>query len=102
MPIRRYGVQVRGVSGEEKLQRELEAELRSEKETGEPVIIIQQPNPQTIHLFVIWSQWADLEQVIRSRIIMDAFAAVNGDEEAHKVTVAMGLSVEEAKRLGIK
>ena len=102
MAVHRYGTKTRGVSGESKLRRDLEAELRSPTAKAEPVILIEDTNPQTIHLFVVWSRWGDLEQIVRSRIIMDAFKAVKGQEEALKVTVAMGLSKEEAGRLGIK
>jgi len=87
--------------GEADLRDELEKELRNPKEEGEPEIIINRPSPGTIHLYVIWSRWDDLDQLVRSRIILDAFTAVKGEPEAIQVTVSMGLTIDEAKRLGI-
>lgn len=90
------------VDGEETLRAELKTELENPKSSGEPDIVIERPNPSTSHLFVIWSKWSDLEQMVRSRIILDAYTAVKGEEEAIKVTVAMGLTPSEADRLGLK
>ena len=102
MPIRETGLQRHDLPSEEKLREKLKAELSSPREEGEPQIIISRPTPGTTHLYVIWSQWNDIEQVVRSRIILDAFAAVRGEEEAVQVTVSMGLTPTEANRLGIR
>jgi hypothetical protein len=40
--------------------------------------------------------------MVRSRIILDAYNEAKGEQEALKVTAAMGLTREEATRLGIK
>jgi len=74
------------VLGEEALRAELKAELDHPKETGEPRIVLERPNPATTHLFVIWSKWGDLEQMVRSRIILDAYGEAKGDSEALKGT----------------
>lgn len=86
---------------EEDLKNELLGELKAPKEVGEPDIIIQGKAPAGVHLFVIWSKWAGLEQVVRSRIILDAYEAWKGEQEALRVTVSMGLLPEEAKTMGI-
>jgi hypothetical protein len=91
-----------GVLGEEVLRAELRAELEHPKASGEPEIVIERPNPATVHLYVIWSKWNDLEQMARSRIILDAYTETKGESEANKVTVAMGLTPAEASRLGVK
>ena len=83
------------------LQGELEEELRSPKASGEPDIVIERPHSSTIHLVVIWSKFQGIEQVVRSSIILDAFTAVKGIPEAQKVTVAMGLTPDEAQRMGL-
>ena len=90
------------VDREETLRDELKDELINPKEKGEPDIVIERPNPSTTHLFVIWSKWDDLEQMVRSRIILDAYSVAKGEEEAIRVTVAMGLTPAEAARLGLK
>jgi hypothetical protein len=84
------------------LRADLKAELESPKESGEPEIIIERPNPFTTHLYVIWSKWQDLEQMVRSRIILDAYTEARGQVESDKVTVAMGVTPDEAARMGIK
>ena len=89
------------VPEEAELKRELEKELRTPTKREEPVFIIERPHPSTSHLFVIWSRFEPLEQVVRSRIILDAFESVRGKEEALNVTVSMGLTPVEAKRMGI-
>jgi hypothetical protein len=101
MPIREK-LEKTEVPQEANLRADLKAELDSPKESGEPEIIIERPNPFTTHLYVIWSKWNNMEQAVRSRIILDAYADARGQAEADKVTVAMGLSRDEADRLGIK
>jgi hypothetical protein len=100
MPVR-DSLKTSGAASESELQAELEAELESPKETGEPDIVIERPHPSTVHLFVIWSKFSGLEQSVRSSIILDSYAAVKGVPESQKVTVAMGLTPDEAKRMGI-
>ena len=101
MPIRETGLRRHGVPSEDKLRDELAAELRGPKEEGEPEIIIEHPSPGTTHLYVIWSRWEGLEQLVRSRVILDAFTAARGEKESVAVTVSMGLTRAEAERLGI-
>jgi hypothetical protein len=101
MPVRDT-LRRQGVIGEETLRDELKSELTAPKASGEPEIVIERPNPATTHLFVIWSKWSDLEQMVRSRIILDAYTEARGQDEAIRVTVAMGLTPTEANRLGVK
>jgi len=101
MPVR-DSLKDRKVRGESVLLAELKAELTDPKKTGEPDIVIERPNVGTVHLYVIWSKWKDLEQRIRSRIILEAYERVKGDAESLKVTVAMGLTRKEADSLGVK
>ena len=101
MPIREDGLHRHTVGCENELRDELKTELQRPKQEGEPEIIIEHPSPGTTHIYVIWSRWEDLDQVVRSRIILDAFTAVRGEDEAIQVTVSMGLTRAEADRLGI-
>ena len=101
MPVRDSLEKV-GVPNEAELRSEIEAELRNAKPDGEPLIVIERPHPSTTHLFVIWSKFGDLEQIVRSRLILDAYENVKGKAEAAKVTVSMGLTQVEAGRMGIK
>jgi hypothetical protein len=101
MSVREGALRKIGVPSEAELRRDLEEEFAHPNESGEPEIIIERPTRGTTHLYVIWTKWSDLEQVVRSRIILDAFQAARGDEEMLQVTVSMGLTPDEARRLGI-
>jgi hypothetical protein len=100
MPVRDSLQRTTGPS-EEALKDELLAELRAPKETGEPDVVIQGKAPAGVHLFVIWSKWAGLEQTVRSRIILDAYIEWKSEAEAQNVTISMGLTPEEAKNMGL-
>jgi len=102
MPVRERKLTRTGLPDEEALRAELRAELEGPHDRGEPEIIVERPNPATTHLFAIWAKWDDLEQMVRSRIILDAYREARGEAEALKVTVAMGLTPSEAERLGIE
>lgn len=69
----------------------------------EPVII--EENAQFYqdlkHLYVVWSEWEGLNQRERSRIIMGAYGQVHASGAA-SITVAMGLTPQEADRLGVE
>ncbi len=86
-----------------KLKRQLEAEWRNTASTkAQPIILEERTGAgQPLHLYVIWDDWADLPQVERSEIIMDAFEELFGQDKCLDVTVAMGLTPTEADRLGI-
>jgi len=101
MPVRDGTLRRTDVPSEQQLRSELHAEFTNPKDSGEPDIIIERPSPGTIHLYVIWSRWEGLEQVVRSRIILDAFEESHEAAEVVKVTVAMGLVPEESRRIGI-
>lgn len=69
----------------------------------EPIVLLDRSAPGGArHVFVVWDRWGTLEQLQRSEAIMDACEQVLGKEETLKVTVAMGLTKEEAKRLNIR
>jgi hypothetical protein len=69
----------------------------------EPIIIEEKP-PEAlgrIRLYVIWAKWKDIPQVERARIIRDAYKETqlfNVDN----VFSAVGLTADEAERLGIR
>jgi len=69
----------------------------------QPIVLIDRSAPGGArHVFVVWDRWGTMEQLERSETIMDACEEVLGVEESLKVTVAMGLTKEEAKRLNIR
>jgi hypothetical protein len=68
-----------------------------------PVIIGEPPDPTKPidRLYVIWDAWDDLDLRERSELIMDAYTAAKGVEAAMKISVAMGLTTKEARRMNI-
>lgn len=101
MPVREGLIRTE-IPGEKELRAELVAEYNAPKDSGEPMIIIERPYLNTIHLYVIWSKWEGFHPSVCSRIILDAFKTANGEKAAEMVTVAMPLVDEaEAKRLGV-
>jgi hypothetical protein len=75
------------------------------KRSGQPVIIIEGKKDEPIHVYVIWDKWGELSQTERSEIIMDVVENLAGEHQLpaqSPVTVAMGLTAEEAKRMGIR
>lgn len=101
MPVREGTLRRTDLPSEEELRNELQSELAEPHDAGEPEIIIERPSPGTTHLYVIWSRWEGLEQTVRSRIILDAYEADHDAADVLTVTVAMGLTPDESKKLGI-
>lgn len=74
-----------------------------QNDSSEPVIIEESERQQVpSHLYVIWSEWRPLSQYERSKIILNAYEQVRGRSFALNVSVAMGLTPEEAQRMGIE
>lgn len=71
---------------------------------GEPFIIEESPRlggwPN--HLYVIWSEWSDLSPLERSRMILQAYRQHHGLERTMIVTLAMGLTPDEARLMKIE
>lgn len=105
MPVREYPESPRTRQSEE-LLRQLVSEWTSPSEEDDPqtplILIRRQSDANALHIYVVWDSWCDLEQVERSEIIMDACEQHLGKEEILRVTVAMGLTREEANRMGIR
>jgi hypothetical protein len=104
MPVKRRLQRTRPESAGE-LTRRLHDEWTKPKRRGQPLIIIEGNKAQPIHIYVIWDQWGDLSQTERSEIIMDVVDHLSGKHRFpadSPITVAMGLTPKEAKRMGIK
>ncbi len=86
----------------EALQQRLAEEFQHPAdEYSAPFINIERPGNRT-HLLVVWDDWQNLNQQDRSSLILRAYEAAEGLESAREVSVAMGLTQEEAKRLGFE
>jgi hypothetical protein len=86
---------------EEGLKKALLDEMQHPNKSGEPDVIIDDRAGGGVHLFVVWGRWMGLEQIVRSRLILDAYEEWKGEQEALRVTVSMGLLPEDAKAMGI-
>ncbi len=79
---------------------------RPDPSATEPVIIetsdVLRPQQTPTHLYVIWGAWRELAPRRRSEMIMDAYIAARGRAYALNVTLAMGVTPEEAEQLGIR
>jgi hypothetical protein len=82
----------------------LVAEWRVEKNPEpKPYVIIEGDEKNgPLHIYVVWDEWEGLSMEERSRTIMDAFEKVESQENQFRVTIAMGLTPEEAPRMGIE
>jgi hypothetical protein len=102
MPVRHLKRRPTGKAAED-LRQELIEELRAPRESGQPEVLFEGGGKgQPVHVYVIWDQWGDLPQQERSDVIMDAYEEHYGQDEALNVTVAMGLTSDEARRMGIE
>lgn len=104
MPLKRRLTRTAPASAGE-LIRLLHNEWTNPQPAGQPLIVVEGGANEPIHVYVIWDKWSDLNQSERSEIIMDVVENLAG---AHAlpvnspVTVAMGLTPDEAKRMGIE
>lgn len=92
-------------AGATELTRLLRNEWTKPKKTGQPLIVIEGNKNEPLHIYVIWDKWGELNQTERSEIIMDVVDNLTGKHRLSAdspVTVAMGLTTEEARRMGIK
>jgi hypothetical protein len=74
-------------------------ELTSETPTG-PRILEEEQRGGFWHITVIWDEWADIAAEDRGRIIMEAYKLRRTDLLS-KISVALGVTPAEAKKLGI-
>src|SRR4051794_18800016 len=66
----------------------------------EPAILEEKDaRGELAHIYVVWSDWADLDRQTRGEIIMDAAERVKPKDEVLKITIAMGLTPNEADRM---
>ena len=84
----------------------LEAEWQNPR-NPEPLIIEERPRQEAPpnHIYVVWQEWSDLTPMERSRVIFAAYAQKLGstaEASLQEVTLAMGLTPEEARRMNIE
>lgn len=105
MPLK-IGLKHHGPPEAEQYTSRLLAEIKDPQAEGQPLIIIEPNIESPSHVYVIWDEWAALSQSERSEIIADVIYKLYGDgvkvKNPANLTVAMGLTSAEAKRMGIE
>jgi hypothetical protein len=83
------------------LMEELVAELRTDREFGQPQIDEQTFPTGAISIRVIWDDWERVPQRLRTESILSAYQEVEGEEFRKRITLAIGLTVPEAHAAGL-
>jgi len=100
MPVRNYTPKH---PPQGKLIDQLVKEWRSQNSKAKEPVILEEPNRkgEIEHIYVVWSDWAHLDRAARGEIIMDAAEKVKKLPDVMKITIAMGLTPDEADRYGL-
>ena len=83
-------------------------QLASEWLTPDPVVeqpvILEEPDRQGVlrHVYVVWDAWSALPRETRGEIIMDAAERVKQQPRVADITIALGLTADEADRVQIQ
>jgi hypothetical protein len=100
MPIVTIKPQTR--APDEQLMQRLVDEWQGKGTEPRPTIVHEEDEQGVVvHVYVVWTEWGDLDQQARSELITAAYWKVF-EEKGLALTVAMGLTPEEAKRMGVR
>jgi hypothetical protein len=82
--------------------KKLAQELKATSANLQPLIIEEQvPSTKSRHVHVIWDRWKELDDEQRSAVIVDAYTQAEGPETAATITIADGVTPQEALALGL-
>jgi hypothetical protein len=77
-------------------------EFQQPRPMGQPVILEDvTPETHSIRVTVIDAEWANVPVELRAPIIIEAYERAEGKEKAQQITLASGLTGEEAVRMGL-
>jgi hypothetical protein len=96
MPRKRIGLEIRLAEAKRPLAEKLAAELKSGKESGQPVIYEQEFRTGKVRVNVIWDAWDGLSLQERTATILRAYEMAEGVESRERIALASGLTVPEA------
>ena len=107
MPIGRL---IKGAPLKQDLTERLTNEWRpgAASNAAQPILIEDRSRPNlaglrsSTHLYVIWDEWEPLSQNERSEVIMEAYEQTHELSDLLGVTLAMGLTVSEAQKMGVE
>ena len=96
---RRFEEPLRGFDRD--LARQLADELKSGRESGQPMIDEAMFPAGTLRVAVIWDAWDRLPLEERTDIILQAYEWAEGHDYREKIALASGLTVPEAHSAGM-
>jgi len=98
MPVRRYTPTPSAEYAE--LVDRLADEWRTPDAAAAEPVILEEPDRQGVvrHVYVVWDEWSHLPREQRGEIIMDAAQRVKPTLDVDNITIAMGLTADEADR----
>jgi hypothetical protein len=105
MPIKRYSLETeQDLYAKKTLVEQLrqELELGDQSQNEESAIYLEEVRKRgPLHVYVVWSKWSKHGLLERSEVIMDAMEQAKGfEDDLNRVTLAMGATPDEWKRMG--
>jgi hypothetical protein len=86
----------------ERFVKRLVQEFTASSTNLQPLILEEQvPSTKSRHVRVIWDAWKDLTDEQRSAVIVDAYTEAEGPEAAAEITIAEGVTPQDALALGL-
>ena len=61
----------------------------------------EQPYGDNLHVTVIWGKWSGVPVEERGAVILDAYEKAELSDQMRRITLAVGLTEEEAKKLNV-
>lgn len=69
--------------------------------SGVPEIFEEETRRGPVHVTVVWDKWSTLAGEARGNVILEAYRKVQGEDAVRRISIAMGVTRDEAKRLGL-
>jgi hypothetical protein len=100
MPVKQIGPRQPGPTEQQLIDRLVKEWKNPIANASQPVILEEHDSAKRlVHIYVVWDDWASLNAEERSNIILDAAQIVKSHNQSIDITVAMGLTPDEADRL---
>lgn len=80
---------------------ELAEELKTNRESGQPLIDEQHFPTGAVRVAVLWDRWDHVPQEDRTAIILRAYEKAEGQEFRDRIALAYGLTIPEAHASGM-
>jgi hypothetical protein len=101
MPRKQIDSESRSGRVRKDLAEELATELKSNRESGQPVIYEHVFRTGKVRVIVIWDKWHDVPLQERSATILRGYEIADGPESRDRIALASGLTFPEAHAAGM-